>query len=1026
MTNVANNITEDLYESAIIEELKGLGYEYRYGPDIPRSTPNYRDVFIDDTLESSLSHINKGIPRAAIDEAIRKITSVDEGSIYTRNEVFNDFLQSGVPVSYFNGKEQISTWVKLLDFDEPSNNVFNVVNQWTVSENDTKRADLVLFVNGLPLVVFELKSPSRENVDSSDAYLQIRNYLQAIPSFFVPNVFCVLSDLADTRVGTITANEDRYLQWKTVDGDYSNTKWADYRVMLEGMCEPSRLLDIIKNFVCFGNTSEKVIKILAGYHQYFAVNKAIKTTMKAVDTDGKAGVFWHTQGSGKSLSMVFFAHLIQQHVDSPTIVVITDRNDLDDQLYGQFGRCEKFLRQTPVQAKSQKDLINLLNNRAANGIVFTTMQKFTENQTVLSTRKNIIVMADEAHRGQYGVLQTIKDNGEVTTGAAGWVRHALPNASFIGFTGTPISQDDKNTREIFGDYIDIYDMTQSVEDGATRPVYYENRVVALKLQDDILKKLDDVYAEAETSLDEQAIQRSKRDMASLDAVFGAPQTVSTLCNDIVEHYEKNREQLLSGKALIVAYSRSMAIKIYYEILKLRPQWKGKIAVVMTGNNQDPEEWRELVGNDQYKKNLAKDFKDDNHPLKIAIVVDMWLTGFDVPSLSTMYVFKPMRGHNLMQAIARVNRVCKGKEGGLVVDYIGIANALKQAMSDFTRRDREKYGDMDIGKTAYPEFQNKLSVCRDYLHKITFIDSVLSENPKTIMDKVLEGADYLLDIKRESDCSDFINQAKLMDQALSLARSHSTREEQLEAAYFRAVRSIVVKRKIQPLPPGGERKSMSLKELNARITEIVFQGVQTEGVLNLFDQNTIEFSLFDEAFLEEVANMKQRNLALEMLRRLIAGQVRAYQKRSVVQALKFSEMLQRSLNSYLNGMLSSAEVIEELLNMAKEIISNRKETQELGLTDEEMAFYDALTQPRAVKDFYENDELIAITKKLTETLRKNSTIDWQKKESARANMRRMIKHLLKRHKYPPDDAKEATEIIMKQCELWADNSMTMNA
>lgn len=893
-----------------------------------------------------------------------------------------------------------------------------------MSENDTKRPDVVLFVNGMPLVVFELKSPSRENVDSSDAYLQIRNYLKATPSFFVPNVFCVLSDLADTRVGTITANEDRFLQWKTVDGDYSQTKWADYRTMIKGMCDKKRILDIIQNFVCFGDSSEHVIKILAGYHQFFAVRKAVESTVKAIETDGKAGVFWHTQGSGKSLSMVFFAHLIQQKVESPTIVVITDRNDLDDQLYGQFCRCQNFLRQTPVQAKSQKDLIQLLNNRTANGIIFTTMQKFTENQTVLSTRKNIIVMADEAHRGQYGVLQKI-ENGKISTGAAGWVRHALPHATFIGFTGTPISLEDKNTREIFGDYIDIYDMTQSVEDGATRPVYYENRVVALKLDSKVLEELDKTYAEAEKVGNDEAIRKSKRDMATLDSVFGAPATIKTLCADIVEHYEKNRADLLSGKALIVGYSRQVAIKIYHEIMRLRPEWRDKVAVVMTGNNQDPEEWHEIIGNDQRKKDLAKKFKDDNDPLKIAIVVDMWLTGFDVPSLSTMYVFKPMKGHNLMQAIARVNRVCKGKEGGLVVDYIGIANALKQAMSDFTRRDREKYGDMDIGKTAYPEFQNRLSVCRDYLCNLDYMTPIKANHSAQIMDIVLEGADWLLHPKRDKDCEDFIGQAKLMDQALSLCKSRATKSEQLEAAYFRAVRSIVVKRKNTVLidPPNpGDRRPISLKELNARVTQIVGQSVQTEGVLNLFEKNSIEFSLFDESFLNEVTQMKQKNLALEMLRRLIEGQVKSYERKSVVKSQKFSEMLQKAVNSYLNGQLSSAEVMEELLRMAKDIMSDRAEAEALGLNDEEMAFYEALTQPQAVKDFYENDQLIALTKELTETLRKNSTIDWQKKQSARANMRRLIKRLLKFYKYPPEDAPQATDVIMRQCELWADYSL----
>ena len=1017
---VETNLYENHYEEAIVEHLKELGYQHLYGPNITRTSTAYRDVFLYDVLEESLVRINRTLPRETIKEAVRIISSIDQGSLYTRNQIFFEYLVSGVPVNTFINNEQKFDRVWLLDFNRLENNQFNVVNQWSYVENETKRPDVILFINGMPLVVFELKSPSREDVDSSDAYLQIRNYLHAIPSLFVPNVFCVLSDLADTRVGTITATEDRYVQWKTVDGDYSNNKWADYRTMLDGMCSKERLLDIIQNFICFSNTSESTVKILAAYHQYFAVKKAVQSTIKAINSDGKAGVFWHTQGSGKSLSMVFFAHLLQQAVNSPTIVVITDRNDLDNQLFGQFSRCKAFLRQEPIQAKSQRELVKLLECRVANGIIFTTMQKFIENETVLSTRKNIIVMADEAHRGQYGILEKLDSKGRIKTGAAGWVRHALPNASFIGFTGTPISTQDKNTREIFGDYIDVYDMTQAVEDGSTRPVYYESRVVALKLDKGTLEELYKLYQTAEETINTEAIEKSKHTFASLDAVLGSSSTIQSLCSDIVEHYENNRANLLTGKALIVAYSRDIGIKIYKEILRLRPSWQDKVAVVMTASNQDPEDWHPIIGTEQHKKDLANKFKDDDSPLKIAIVVDMWLTGFDVPSLSTMYVFKPMKGHNLMQAIARVNRVYKGKEGGLVVDYIGIASALKQAMSDYTKRDQKKYGEMDIAKTAYPEFQNKLSVCRDIFHNFSFLDALKSRDSKQITDKVLDGANYLLSPDKAEDCTNFSNQAKLMDQALSLCKSLATKSEQLEAAYYRAVRSIIVKRLWQDTNKPG--KGPSLKELNERIAQIVEQSVKSEGVLNLFSEKNTEISLFDESFLQEIAAMKQKNLALEMLKRLIQGQVRKYRRTSVVKAQKFSELLQNTVNSYLNGQLTNAEVMEELLKMAKEMMADRQEANELGLNNEEMAFYDALTQPRAIKDFYENSELIAITKELTNTLRKNSTIDWQRKESARANMRRIIKRLLKKYKYPPDDQPEATETIMRQCELWADYSM----
>lgn len=664
-TVVSGGFNEDFYEQCVIEHMiEELGYTHLYGPDVIRTSDEYRDVFLPGILEDSLARINKGLPAAAIDEAILKIQNVEGGTLEQRNETFNDYLQSGVEVRFFDGKQERDDIVRLLDFDDPENNDFHVVNQWTFVEYSEKRPDVIAFVNGMPLVMFELKSPSREETDASDAYLQLRNYMHHIPSIFVPNVFCVMSDMSETRVGTITADEDRYVAWKSTDGDYSETKTATWQTMLDGMMSKARLLDLIRNFVCFNDSNDRVIKILAAYHQYFGVRKAIERAEEAVAGDGKIGVFWHTQGSGKSLSMVFFAHLLQRHLDSPTIVVITDRNDLDDQLFGQFGRCSAFLRQNPVQATSREDLKNLLEGREANGIIFTTMQKFTDGDEPLCDRSNVVVMVDEAHRGQYGLTEKMDASGKVSVGAARVVRKALPNASYIGFTGTPIALEDRNTREIFGDYIDVYDMTQSVEDESTKPVYYESRVVALHLDNDALGKIDAAYREFADQADEASIEKSKRDLGGLNAIFDTPETIDALCQDIVEHYENNRADVLAGKALIVAYSRPIAMKIYKRIMELRPSWKEKVGVVMTMSNQDPEEWFEVCGGTKHKKDMEQRFKNDDDPLKIAIVVDMWLTGFDVPSLATMYVFKPMKGYNLMQAIARVNRVCRGKEGGL--------------------------------------------------------------------------------------------------------------------------------------------------------------------------------------------------------------------------------------------------------------------------------------------------------------------------------------------------------------------------
>ena len=1016
----SSRINEDWFEKVVIEHLvDSLGYDHLYGPDVRRSSDDYRDVFLPDVLPDALARINKGLPSAAIDEAILKISNVEGGTLEQRNETFNDYLQSGVEVRYFDGEQDRDEIVRLLDFDDPGNNDFHVVNQWTFVEYSEKRPDVIVFVNGMPLVMFELKSPSREETDASDAYKQLRQYMRQIPGLFVPNVFCVMSDMSETRVGTITADEDRFVAWKSVDGDYSETKAATWKTMLDGMLPKERLLDIVRNFVCFNDSNDRIVKILAAYHQYFGVRKAIERATKAVEGDGKIGVFWHTQGSGKSLSMVFFAHLLQSRLDSPTIVVITDRNDLDDQLYGQFGRCSAFLRQTPVQAESRKDLKDLLEGREANGIIFTTMQKFTDGDEPLCDRSNVVVMVDEAHRGQYGLTERMDASGKVSVGAARVVRKALPNASYIGFTGTPIALEDRNTREIFGDYIDVYDMTQSVEDESTKPVYYESRVVALHLDENALGRIDDAYREFADQADEATVQKSKHDLGGLDAIFDTPETIDALCRDIVEHYEENRADVLAGKALIVAYSRPIAMKIYKRIMELRPGWKDKVGVVMTMSNQDPEEWFEVCGGSKHKKDMEQRFKNDDDPLKIAIVVDMWLTGFDVPSLSTMYVFKPMKGYNLMQAIARVNRVCRGKEGGLVVDYIGIARALKQAMKDYTNRDQSNYGNMDVAETAYPKFLEKLDVCRDLMYGFDYRKLIFTDKKAELASAIAEGVDWLLEPKRQDDAEEFLKQCQLMNQALSLCKSLVSHEDQHEAAYLSVLRVQVLR--LTGRKSGGSG-GMTYAEFNKQVTEILQQTVHADGVLNLFDSQDVEISLFDEAFLAEVANMKEKNVAAESLKRLIKERVRAYQRTSVVKAQKFSDMLQGTLNSYLNGMLTNAEVIEELVKMAKDMMRDRTDAEKLGLNDEEMAFYDAITKPEAVKDFYDNDQLVSITRELTETLQRSATIDWQKKESARAGMRRAIKRLLRKYKYPPEGVDDAMETVMEQCELWADTKI----
>ena len=938
-----------------------------------------------------------------------------------------DYLQNGIPVRYFVDGEERSSIVYLVDYKNPDNNSFIVANQWTFIENSNKRPDVILFLNGLPVVLVELKSPSREETDASEAYRQLRNYMIEIPSMFIYNAICVMSDQLTSKAGTITSGEDRFMEWKTKDGDYENTQYAQFDTFFEGMFQKERLLDIIKNFICFSNEGINSFKILAGYHQYFAVRKAIESTKHATVTDGKGGVFWHTQGSGKSLSMVFYAHLLQEALDSPTIVVITDRNDLDDQLYGQFAKCKDFLRQEPVHATCRKltetsgkndvGLKDWLDGRQANGIIFTTMQKFEESYEALSERRNIVVMADEAHRGQYGLTETVDaKTGKVKIGTARVIRNTLPNATYIGFTGTPISSKDRSTREVFGDYIDIYDMTQAVEDGATRPVYYESRVIKLNLDEATLRMIDTEYDIMSANADEEVIEKSKRELGQMEAILGNDNTINSLVSDILDHYENNRENLLTGKAMIVAYSRPIAMKIYKRILELRPAWTEKVAVVMTSGNNDPEEWREIIGNKHHKDEIAKKFKNNNSLLKIAIVVDMWLTGFDVPSLATMYVYKPMSGHNLMQAIARVNRVFRDKEGGLVVDYVGIATALKKAMNDYTARDKKNYGDTDVAKVAFPKFQEKLSVCRDKFHGFDY--SKFQTGTDLERSKTISGAvNFIMGREKIDDKDSFVKEALMLHQALSLCSSMVDESDRIEAAFFEAVRVLVLR-----LANTGVGKKISLPEMNARINELLKQSIKSDGVINLFSDVKEEFSLFDPKFLQEVANMKEKNLAVELLKKLIAEQVSVYRRTNVVKSEKFSEIMQRALNAYLNGMLTNEEVIEEMLKLAKQIAAAQKEGDQLGLTADELAFYDALTKPQAIKDFYENDELIAITKELADTLRRNKTIDWQKRESARAKMRMLIKKLLKKHKYPPEGMDDAVQTVMTQCELWTDNMM----
>ena len=922
-------------------------------------------------------------------------------------------VQYGIEVQYTDEKHQVKTKiVNLIDYGNEAENDFLVVNQFTMQEHDTKRPDIVVFVNGLPLVVIELKSPSREETDASEAYLQLRNYQKFIPSLFVYNAFNVMSDMALTKIGTITAKEDRYMEWKQPTGEM-----ADYDTAFKSVFTPRVLLNLLKNYMLFDVREGSYAKILAGYHQYYAVEKAAVKTEEAVKGDGKIGVFWHTQGSGKSLSMVFLAHHPKVQQMNPTIVVITDRNDLDEQLYGQFSRTIDFLRQRPVQCTSRNaenddtSLKAMLKNRNSGGIIFTTMQKFDDWDGALSDRQNIIVMTDEAHRGQYGMEERVDTEGNVHIGAARKIRNSLPHASYIGFTGTPISDKDRDTREVFGDDIDVYDMTQAVKDGATRPVYYESRVIKLKLNDEVLAQIDAEYDRLrQEGASEEDLEENKKEMSHMDALLGNDATINDLVTDILSHYEDNRQYVCCGKAMIVAYSRPIAMKIYKRILELRPDWTEKVKVVMTGGNQDPEEWADIIGSKAYKKELAKKFKDENDPMKIAIVVDMWLTGFDVPSLATMYVYKPMKDHNLMQAIARVNRVFPEKAGGLIVDYVGIAAALREAMKRYTKRDQNNYGDNDIKKRAYSEFKEKLEICRELLHGYDY--SHFYKGTPAERAQIIKGAvNFMIAPEKAEDCKEFIRNASLLKQAVTLCRSLLHEEERFEVSLMESVRILIIRLQ----NPGKITK----REINKRIAALIEQSVQSDGVVNLFDEQT-EFSLFDEKFMEEVKKMKEKNLAVKLLEDLLRGRVRTMTRINIVTGELFSERFSETLNRYVNGLITNEEVIQELLKLAQEMMDAEQQGNDLGLSKEEKAFYDALTRPQAVKDFYSNEQLVTLTKDLADMLRRNRTIDWNRRESERANMRRLVKRLLKKYKYPPEEAEGAMNIVLKQCEQWAEN------
>lgn len=1063
--SLLENFTEDLLEQAAIEIFEELGYNYAFGPDIAYDghspeRENYKDVILEQRVKDALFSINRHLPEEALEEAYRKIITFNSPVLVENNKAFHKLLVEGIDVSFSKDGEIKTEKAYIIDFKNINKNDFLVVNQFTIIEKEERRPDLVLFINGIPLVVIELKSASDENVGIEEAYNQIQTYKNDIPSLFNYNAFCILSDGINAKAGTITSNEERFMNWRSIDGEnIESLDVPQYEVMLKGMLSKERLLDIINSFLLFQVSDEDeydaegnkigeksvTIKILAGYHQYFAVKKAVEKTKEACSENGdkKAGVVWHTQGSGKSFSMVFYAAMLVKELNNPTIVVLTDRNDLDDQLFGTFAKSSDILRQTPKQADVRKlsdeqkqanvkakdnskeinGLFDLLNDRESGGIIFTTIQKFKPEDgemPALTERRNVIIMADEAHRSQYGLeAKTNSKTGEVKYGYAKYLRDALPNATFIGFTGTPIELEDKSTPAVFGDYIDIYDMTRAVEDGATVKIYYENRIIKLDANEDLLEEIDDEFEEITEGQEDNDKEKYKSKWSRLEAVVGSPNRVKKLAEDIVNHYEE-KSKTIDGKAMIVCMSRKICVDLYDEIIKLRPEWhsddvnKGKIKVVMTGTASDNERLQPHIGGKFRRDTLAKRMKKNSDELKLVIVRDMWLTGFDVPSMHTMYIDKPMQGHNLMQAIARVNRVFKDKSGGVVVDYLGILESLKKALKQYTDSDKHNTG-IDTSE-AIGVMLEKLEVLRALVHGLDYSDYMTGSQAKR-MRTIVAGMNFVYGLD-EKDQKEFKQFATELGKAHALcAATDEGKSYALEVSYFKAVKASLLKLDRK----AGVKKSK--KEMEARVNQLLEKSIISEEVIDVFDALGLkrpEVSILSEEFLEEVKAMKEKNLAAEMLKKLLEGNLKSMERTNLVKSEKFSEKLKKTLNKYRNQAITNAEVIEELIKMAHDLRNMKTREEELGLTKDEIAFYDALTDDEAVKEFMTDETLKMIAHELTNAIRRNISIDWSIKKSAQAGMRKIIKRLLKKYDYPPDKAKRALETVLKQAELMCGN------
>jgi type I restriction enzyme R subunit len=1043
------NLIESDVEDAALAWLESVGWQVAHGPDIAPDMPaaerrDYGEVVLAQRLRDALARLNPQLPAEAVEDAFRRLTRPEGADLVTRNRAVHRLLVDGVTVEYRDTAGHIcGAQAQVIDFDDPASNDWLAVNQFSVVENKhSRRPDVVLFVNGLPLAVVELKNAADETATIWSAFQQLETYQAEIPLLFAHNALLVISDGVEARVGTLTAGREWFKPWRTVrDETLAATTLPELQVVIEGLCVPWRFLDLLRDFIVFEDDGGHLVKKMAGYHQFHAVQVAVAETLRAAQLaraervaedegryetgrqpggkpgDRRVGVVWHTQGSGKSLTMVFYAGRIirERALENPTLVVLTDRNDLDDQLFGTFSRCQEPLRQPPVQAESRAHLRELLSV-AAGGVVFTTIHKFFpeekgDRHPTLSARRNVVVIADEAHRSQYDFID----------GFARHMRDALPHASFIGFTGTPIEKADASTRAVFGDYISVYDIRRAVQDGATVPIYYESRLARLDLDEKARPKIDPEFEEVTEGEEAERKERLKTKWAQLEAVVGAEKRLKLVARDMVEHFEK-RCEALEGKGMIVCMSRRIAVELYREIVKLRPAWhaddddRGALKVVMTGSASDPVDWQLHIRNKPRREALANRFRDPRNPFRLVIVRDMWLTGFDAPSLHTMYVDKPMRGHGLMQAIARVNRVFKDKPGGLVVDYLGLAHELKAALATYTESGGTGKAAIDQ-QEAVALMREKYEVCQDLMHGFDG-SRWTSGTPQDRLGLLPLAQEHIL--AQEDGKNRWMRAVQALSQAFALAVPH---EQALairdDVAFFQAVRAILAKR------APGEAKTA--EELDHAVRQIVSRAVASEGVLDIFEAAGLkkpDISILSEKFLAEVRGMPQKNLAVELLRKLLHGEIRRCSRKNLVQARSFSEMLEETLRRYQNRAIVAAQVIEELIELARELRAASARGEHLGLTDDEVAFYDALeTNDSAVK-VLGDDTLRVIARELVKTVRANVTIDWTLRENVRAQLRVLVKRILRKYDYPPDKQEKATQTVLEQAELlsgeWAIN------